>query len=158
MKQTIDRAMQEAIERARSTMRLGYGGPFGAAVIREGHVIAVASNTVLKDHDPSAHAEMNAIRRASQILESHDLTGCVLYTTGHPCPMCLAAIIWANIKTVYFGCEAYEADEIGFRDDFIYKFIEGECKEEKILSLTQYGHTECKALYSEYEKIQHELY
>lgn len=78
------------------TMTKKYGGPFGAAVVKNGKVIAICSNTVLKDHDPTAHAEVNAIRKACQILNTHDLTGCELYATGAPCPMCLSAIIWAN--------------------------------------------------------------
>ena len=96
--------MKLAIEKARETMRENIGGPFGAAIIdKEGNVIAVSSNRVLGDKDPTAHAEITAIREACKKLGTHDLTGCAIYATGYPCPMCLGAIIWANIKECYFG-------------------------------------------------------
>ena len=101
----MNNVMKLAIERARETMNQNLGGPFGAAVIdKDGTILSVTSNTVLGDHDPTAHAEMNAIREACKVKGTHDLTGCVIYATGYPCPMCLSAIIWANIKTVYYGC------------------------------------------------------
>ena len=115
--------MKLGIEEAMQTMREGLGGPFGAVIVKDNEVIAVASNTVLGSHDPTAHAEINAIRMASKRLQSHDLSGCVLYATGYPCPMCLAAILWANIKKVYYGTNLEDAKKIGFRDDFIYRFI-----------------------------------
>ncbi|MGI6432450.1 MAG: nucleoside deaminase, partial [Sphaerochaetaceae bacterium] len=123
-----------------------------------GVVLAVAANTVLKDHDPSAHAEMNALRKAAKKLGTHDLSGCILYATGHPCPMCLAAIIWANIKTVYYGCEAHQAQHIGFRDDLIYRFIEEKRSDKSVLQLIQLGQQEVKALYEAYQGMQHTLY
>ncbi len=145
-----DEAMLAAVDRARQHMRAGFGGPFGAAIIKDGQLVAISANSVLRDHDASAHAEVNAIREAGRVLETHDLTGCVLYATGYPCPMCLSAIIWANIDTVYFGCDAREAEEIGFRDDFIYRFIEGKRADGSILTLLQMEHDACRALYDEY--------
>lgn len=115
--------MNIACEEALSTMEQGKGGPFGAAVVKEGKLISVSSNTVLSSLDPTAHAEINAIRQACKILGTYDLTGCELYATGYPCPMCLSAIIWANIEKVYFCNSVEEASKIGFRDDFIYDFI-----------------------------------
>ncbi len=150
--------MQTAADRARQTMRLGHGGPFGAAVVKDGRIIAVESNSVLKDHDPTAHAEVNAIRKAGEVLGTHDLSGCELYATGYPCPMCLSAIIWANIKTVYYGCAPAEAEAVGFRDDFIYRFIEQGRADDATLTLMQLDHAECLALYKEYAQTARTVY
>ena len=117
--------MELGIEEARKTMNENLGGPFGAVITdSNGNVIAVASNTVLGSHDPTAHAEVNAIRKAGQILKTHDLTGCKIYATGYPCPMCLSAIIWSNIKTMYYGATRYDAANAGFRDDAIYNYLD----------------------------------
>ena len=159
MKNTHKALMQQAIDEARKTMNLNYGGPFGALIIdEEGKVIATASNTVLKDHDPTAHAEINAIRKATKALNTHDLSGCTLYTTAYPCPMCLGAVIWANIKKVYYGCVESDADEIGFRDDFIYKFIENKRQDINILSLEEQEREICLTLFKEYQQNNKELY
>ena len=99
------------------------GGPFGACVVRDGIIIGKGSNHVLENNDPTAHAEIMAIRDACEYLKSYDLTGCELYTSCYPCPMCLSAIIWANIKVVYYGNTKEDADIIGFRDDDIYDFF-----------------------------------
>ncbi|NCB00878.1 MAG: nucleoside deaminase [Spirochaetia bacterium] len=150
--------MKQAAEQANKTMRENIGGPFGAAIVKDGVVLAVTSNSVLKDNDPTAHAEINAIRKAGELLGTHDLTGCELYATGYPCPMCLSAIIWANIKTVYYGCQAWEAEVVGFRDDMIYTYLEKNRSDEKVLHLEQVGHSECKALYDNYAKEAKEVY
>ena len=116
--------MELGINKARTTMNENKGGPFGAVITdKNGKVISVASNLVLETCDPTAHAEINAIREASKKLKTHDLSNCILYATGYPCPMCLSAIIWANIQTVYYGTDVIEAENIGFRDDLIYKYI-----------------------------------
>ena len=118
--------MMMAIEEARRTMNEDKGGPFGAVITDlDGNVISVASNLVLESHDPTAHAEVMAIRKASEKLGTHDLSKCILYATGYPCPMCLSAIIWSNIRKVYYGTNLREAEEIGFRDDFIYEYLNG---------------------------------
>ena len=151
--------MKQAILQAQSTMRNNIGGPFGAAIIdAEGNIISVASNTVLGDHDPTAHAEMNAIREACKKLGTHDLSGYVLYATSEPCPMCLSAIIWANIKTVYYGCTAEDADFIGFRDDFIYGFIENHETDPSVLELKEMSRDECLELFREYKDKNMQLY
>lgn len=148
-----------AIERAKKTMNQNIGGPFGAAVIdKDGNVISVSSNSVLKDNDPTAHAEVNAIRQACKAINSYNLDGCVLYTTAYPCPMCLSAIIWANIKKVYFGCRPKDAEEIGFRDDFIYRFIENKCKNKNILELNELDRDECLMLFAEYSNASRTIY
>ena len=99
------------------------GGPFGACVVKDGVVIGKGSNNVLLNNDPTAHAEVMAIRDACKNISSYDLSGCELYTSCYPCPMCLSAIIWSNIKKVYYGNTKEDAANIGFRDDFIYKYI-----------------------------------
>lgn len=148
--------MKEAIDEARRTMNLNYGGPFGAMIVKDNKIIVVASNTVLKDNDPTAHAEINAIRKASKVLNTYDLSGCTLYTTGYPCPMCLSAIICSNIKEVYYGTNLEDAAKIGFRDEFIYDYIKGKNKD--ILSLKNLEHDECLKLFKEYYENNKEIY
>lgn len=151
--------MNLGVKQAAWTMRNGFGGPFGAVVVdSEGTLVSVASNTVLRDNDPTAHAEVNAIREACKALNTHDLTGCTLYATGYPCPMCLSAIIWANIKKVYFGCTPKDADAIGFRDDFIYDYINGGCKDAQVLDLEELNREECLKLFEEYSRDNREMY
>ena len=99
------------------------GGPFGACVVKDGEIIGKGANQVLKNNDPTAHAEIVAIRDACKNINSYDLSGCTLYTSCFPCPMCISAIIWSNIKTVYYGNTAKDAEEIGFRDNYIYDYI-----------------------------------
>lgn len=154
-----ERIMVYGIQQAQKTMRENIGGPFGAVITdKNGLIISVASNTVLGSHDPTAHAEINAIRQAAKSLGTHDLSGCVLYATGYPCPMCLSAIIWANIKTVYFGCTPEDADKIGFRDDFIYKFINDGCKDQETMKLIPLSRQDCLKLFEEYEKSNKQIY
>ena len=126
--------MRKGYIRARNTLQKDYGGPFGACVVKDGKVISVGSNLVLKNNDPTAHAEIVAIRRACRKLKTYDLSGCELYATSYPCPMCLSAIIWANIKKVYYGTDLRDAEKIGFRDDFIYNFIKNDKKMFYLLS------------------------
>ena len=97
--------MKIVVEESKANKSNNYqnGGPFGAAVVKNGEIVAVAHNTVIESIDATAHAEVNAIRLASKKLNTHDLSGCVLYTSAEPCPMCLSAIIWANIKEVYYA-------------------------------------------------------
>jgi guanine deaminase len=149
--------MKLAIDEARKTMNENKGGPFGAVVTNSnGEVISVASNLVLESHDPTAHAEIMAIRKASQKLNTHDLSGCILYATGYPCPMCLSAIIWSNIKEVYYATDLKDAETIGFRDDYIYNYIKG--KNQDILKLTQLGRNEAIKLFQEYHSKEKTIY
>lgn len=113
------------------------GGPFGAVIVKNGEVISSAHNEVIKSNDPTAHAEVVAIRKACAKLQTYDLSGCEIYSSCMPCPMCISAIIWANIKTVYYGNTAYDAEQIGFRDDFIYKFLRAEV--DNAIELVQLG-------------------
>ena len=148
--------MKLGIDKARETMVKDYGGPFGAVVVKDNKVIAVASNTTLKDNDPTAHAEINAIREACKKLNTYDLSKCILYTSCEPCPMCLSAIIWANIKTVYYGCTKEDAGEIGFRDDIIYDYLKG--KNTKLINLKQLDRQECIKTMEEYKNTKGIIY
>jgi tRNA(Arg) A34 adenosine deaminase TadA len=119
--ETHPRFMRRAIDLARAGMAAGEGGPFGAVVVREGRIVGEGCNQVLARNDPTAHGEIVAIRDASRRLETFNLDGCLLYTTGQPCPMCLGAIYWARIRTVYYGFSIFEAAAIGFDDVAIYE-------------------------------------
>ena len=115
--------MKIAKDLANDNLKTNAGGPFGACVVKDGKIIGKGSNHVLANNDPTAHAEVMAIRDACKNINSYDLRDCELYTSCYPCPMCLSAIIWANIKKVYYGNTKEDAADIGFRDDFIYSFI-----------------------------------
>ena len=115
--------MKIANDLALDNLKTNVGGPFGAVIVKNNQVVGKGSNHVLKNNDPTAHAEVTAIRDACRFLNTYDLSGCVLYTTCFPCPMCMSAIIWANIQNVYYGNTREDADNIGFKDDIIYNNI-----------------------------------
>lgn len=115
--------MREAIALAEQGMRSGRGGPFGCVVVRRGEIVGRGHNRVTSTNDPTAHAEVVAIRDACATLETFQLTDCELYTSCEPCPMCLSAIYWARIPTVYYGNTRGDAAAIGFDDDFIYQQV-----------------------------------
>lgn len=120
----MNKFMQFADELAKQNIMTDNGGPFGAVVVKDGVVVGVGNNHVVKNNDPTAHAEVMAIRNACATLNTFDLSGCELYTSCYPCPMCLSAIIWANIKVVYYGNTKEDAADIGFRDDMIYSYLQ----------------------------------
>lgn len=152
-------AMKLVIEKARETMNQNIGGPFGAAIVdQEGKILVVTSNSVLHDHDATAHAEINAIREAGKILGTHDLTGCTLITSCYPCPMCLGAIVWSNIKHVIYGCTPKDAEKIGFRDDVIYDFIRQKELEKNIIVLEEEHRKDCLKLFKEYQQKDKVIY
>jgi len=115
--------MRKAIALSVENIKNG-GGPFGAVIVRNGEIIATGVNRVTSDNDPTAHAEVNAIRKASKKLGSFDLAGCSIYTSCEPCPMCLGAIYWAHLDKMYYGNSKTDARNIGFDDSFIYDEIE----------------------------------
>lgn len=149
--------MQKAKENAENGINKNEGGPFGAVIIdKEGNIISNGNNKVIKEKDPTAHAEIIAIREACKKLDTYDLSDCILYTSCEPCPMCLSAIIWANIKEIYYGCTKDDAGEIGFRDDAIYDFIQG--KDNRLLSLKQINREECLKIFETYKKSDGIIY
>jgi guanine deaminase len=115
--------MKKAVAQAFLGLRKNHGGPFGAVIARNGEVISKGHNLVLKSHDPTAHAEIVTIRRAAAKLKKFDLSDCEIYSTCEPCPMCLAAIYWAGIRRVHYGCTRKDAEKIGFRDKRLYDLI-----------------------------------
>jgi guanine deaminase len=116
--------MMEAITLSIEKMEAGFGGPFGAVVVCDGKVISRGYNNVLSSNDPTAHAEVDAIRKACQAMGTPQLNNCELYTSCEPCPMCLGAIYWAQLKKVYYGNTKADAASIGFDDQFIYDEID----------------------------------
>ena len=113
--------MKIAIDEARTGITAGHGGPFGCVIVKEGKVVGRGHNEVIKQNDPTCHGEVMAIRDACKKLGTYDLSGCELYTTAEPCPMCRGAVMWSNIRKVYFGCNIADTDSIGFRDKVFYE-------------------------------------
>jgi guanine deaminase len=113
--------MRKAIALATRNVLANTGGPFGAVIVKDGEIIAYGANSVTTGFDPTAHAEIVAIRMAGQILRDFSLEGCEIYTSCEPCSMCLSACYWARLEKIYYGCSAAEAALIGFDDEFIYK-------------------------------------
>ena len=116
-----EKFMRIAIELSEKNIMEGLGGPFGAVVVRNNEIIAQSANRVQTTNDPTAHAEVCAIRFACAKLNTPDLTGCVIYTSCEPCPMCLSAIYWSRISTIYYANTKTDANDIGFDDQFIYE-------------------------------------
>ncbi|GHE44505.1 nucleoside deaminase [Sphingobacterium griseoflavum] len=111
--------MKQAISLSADNLKTLAGGPFGCVIVRDGEILSAAANTVTQDSDPTAHAEINAIRQAAKKIGKPDLSGCTLYTSAEPCPMCLSAIYWCNIKQVFYGNTKRDAEWAGFGDQFI---------------------------------------
>lgn len=141
--------MEIAIKEAIKGIHGQEGGPFGAVIVKDGVVLASAHNTVLKENDSTCHAEIKAIRSACAKLKNYDLTGCEIYTTGKPCPMCKSAIKWAKIDKVYYGCDYDDARDIGFDEDggnndtYMEEQIDWDL---------------CRNLYEEYKKMNSKKY
>ena len=149
--------MEIAINEAKEGIISHDGGPFGAVVVKNGKVLASGHNRVLSSNDSTCHGEIDAIRKAESKLGTYDLSDCELYTTGEPCPMCLAAILWANIKKVYYGCELSDNEEIGFRDAKFDQMMGGrsglpnEFMEER-------NREECLEIFRKYNEIDSKRY
>ncbi len=141
--------LNKAINEARIGMNNQDGGPFGAVIIKDGKIIGAGHNQVLARNDPTAHAEVMAIRDACSNLKTHDLSGAIIYSTSEPCPMCLSAIIWSNIKEVYFGTNRIQVGKIGFRDDKIYEYFENNKKD--LLKVQEIKSKECEDLLKDYD-------
>ncbi len=142
--------MQRAIDLSIDNVRNG-GGPFGAVIVREGEVIAEGTNRVTANIDPTAHAEVMAIRRACQQVKDFHLTGCTIYTSCEPCPMCLSAIYWAGIDRICYANTKEDADAIGFGDDFIYKELDLPM-DSRTIPAQQLMHAEALQAFREWEE------
>ena len=148
--------MTEAINEALDGIQHGHGGPFGCVIDKDGKIIGRGHNRVLIDNDSTAHGEIVAIRNAEQQSGSYDLSGCILYTTGEPCPMCLYAILWANVEHVCYGCTIEDNSEIGFRDG---AFDQLDGSREKLSDyLTCTDRDACLKLFDLYSRMEHIIY
>lgn len=153
----MNKYIKLAKESAESGLKNNEGGPFGAVITdTDGNIISTGNNKVLKDNDPTAHAEIVAIRNACEKLKTYDLSNYILYTSCEPCPMCLSAIIWANIKKVYYACTREDAASIGSRDDMIYKYLQGNNKE--LINMRQVDRDECIDLFEKYKEKDGKIY
>lgn len=139
--------MKEAIKEAYDGIQAKDGGPFGTVIVRNGIIVGRGHNRVLAKKDPTCHGEMEAIRDACKNLGTHDLSGCELYTTAEPCPMCLGATLWSNITTLYYGCNRKDTDEIGFRDDRFYDYLDGK---NELLKQEEVDREACLVLFQDY--------
>jgi len=142
--------MREAARLAVENVQTANGGPFGAIVVRDGQIVARGVNTVTRDNDPTAHAEVNAIRAAGRALGTFDLTGCELYTSCEPCPMCLSAIYWARIEKIYYGCTAEDAARYGFADAFIYREL-SRPRAERTIPMVEIDRESCLAAFQAWQ-------
>lgn len=148
--------MELAITQAREGIYNNHGGPFGSVIVKDGKVIGQGHNMVLANNDSTAHGEITAIRDAEANIQSYDLSGAVLYTTGEPCPMCLAACMWANIDKVYYGCTIEDNAIIGFRD-FTFDTMFGGREAFKDY-LTELDRDACLELFAEYTGLNPDRY
>ncbi len=137
----MNKYMKRANELAKYSMDNNKGGCFGSVIVKDGVIVGEGYNTVTSDNDPTRHGEINAIKNTCKNMSTFDLSGCELYTSAYPCPMCLGAIMWANIKTVYYGATAQDTGNIGFRDDFMYQWLNN--KNEDSLRLIEMDRKEC---------------
>ena len=148
--------MSEAIREALDGISQGHGGPFGCVIVKDDEIIGTGHNMVLEEKDSTAHGEITAIRNAEDALDSYDLSGCVLYTTGEPCPMCLYAILWADISKVYYGCTIEDNADIGFRDEVFDNLSGG--RENLSDFLVCIDRDACLKLFQVYSDMEHQIY
>lgn len=146
----MNKYMRMAINEAKKGILNGHGGPFGCVIVKNGEVIGKGHNEVIKNQDPTCHGEVMAIHKATKKLKTFDLKGCELYTTGEPCPMCLGAILWANIDKVYYGCNILDTEKIGFRDNKFYSMTQ----EEKAMFIEEIDRKQCLKLYDLYMSLE----
>ena len=152
----MNKYMNLAIAEARKGIIKHHGGPFGSVIVKDGEIIASAHNCVLINNDPTCHGEIAAIRAACSKLNTYDLSGCEIYTTGEPCHMCLCACMWANIDKVYYGCNIEDNEDIGFRDDKFDKIFGGREKLQEYLVCID--RDECLKLFDEYNNMDKTIY
>ncbi len=148
--------MQAAIEEAYEGINAGHGGPFGSVIVKDGEVVGYGHNRVLSENDPTCHGEVDAIRNTCKRLGTHDLSGCVIYTTGEPCPMCLFACMWAGIDKIYYGCNLEDNSRIGFRDKRFDELAGGRDKLGDYL--TCIDRDACLELFEDYSRSDHKIY
>jgi guanine deaminase len=148
--------MQEAIKEAKKGITDHEGGPFGAVIVKSGEIISRGHNQVVTHNDPTAHAEMQAIRKACEKLKTFSLEGCEIYSTSEPCPMCYSAIHWARIDKIYYGCSRKDAAEIGFDDQLLYDVLKGKSPQKHIHS-EQIERKACLAPFKEWQDSDNKI-
>ena len=148
--------MQMAIDDARDGIYNGDGGPFGCVIVKDDQIIGHGHNRVVANTDSTCHGEMEGIRNAEKNLDDYDLSGCVLYTTGEPCTMCLAACLWANIEHIYYGCTLEDNSSIGFRDSTIDEMLGGRDGASDYMEETD--RDACLKLFEEYSHLDRKMY
>lgn len=146
----MNKFMKLAVGAAFDGIKKGDGGPFGAVIVKDNEVLSIGNNKVLSLNDPTVHAEIVAIRQACLKLNTYDLSGCTIYTSAFPCPMCLSAIMWANIKEIYYGCGREDIENIGFKDNFIYEVFKGNKASQ--IKFEALDRKECLKVFKEYEE------
>ena len=144
-----DKYMELAVKEAYDGINCGEGGPFGCVIVKDGRVVGSGHNRVLAKKDPTCHGEIMAIHDACKALDTFDLSGCELYTTAEPCPMCFGAILWANIGKIYYGCNISDTEKIGFRDKLFYNTAMDRAEE--------LDREECLEIFEEYSKIKNKI-
>jgi guanine deaminase len=156
MDQPHQKFMQVAIDLARAGMNTETGGPFGCVIVKDSQIIATGMNSVTSTNDPTAHAEVVAIRMACKVLETHQLTGCDLYTSCEPCPMCLGAIYWARPDHVFYAGTRHDAAEAGFDDHFIYEQVQSAI-EGRIIPMRSLERDRAIEVFREWKEKEHKL-
>lgn len=151
----MNKYMQMAINEARNGINNGHGGPFGCVIVKDGEVIAKGHNHVLDKNDPTCHGEIDAIRKACKKLDTFDLSGCDLYTTGQPCPMCFCACLWANINKIYYGCSLKDNEKIGFRDKKFERILND--RDSALDYLERIDKDLCLELFNEYNELKNKI-
>lgn len=146
--------MKRAIEVAREHSFRFEGGPFGAVVVKDGEIISEGWNTVTTDNDPTCHAEVNAIRKACKKLNTFDLSGCELYSSTEPCPMCLGTTYWAKLSALYFGNSRQDAAKIGFADEFIYEELDKDIARRNLKTAAGIMADEANELFTEWTNLE----
>lgn len=149
--------MRLAIALSQKNVEQGGGGPFGAVIVKDGEIIAQSSNAVTSSNDPTAHAEVSAIRLAAKALNSFDLSGCVIYTSCEPCPMCLGAIYWSRISKIFFANTREDAEAIGFDDKLIYEEISRPMSERQ-LPAEQVLHNEALEVFQSWKQETNKIH
>ena len=147
----MNKFMKLAIDEAFKGMRKDDGGPFGAVSVKDGEVIATGHNHVVESNDPTAHAEIVAIRKATKLLGRFDLSDCEIYSSCEPCPMCFSALHWAKMKSLFYGATRQDAADIGFDDQYIYDVIEGKATTQQVTK-ENIDHDECLGPFQEWSK------
>ena len=148
----MNKYMFVAIEEARIGLKNKDGGPFGAVIVKDGKIVGKGHNCVLSKKNPTLHGEIMAIADACKNLDTYDLKGCEIYTTGQPCPMCLGAILWSNIEKVYYGFSILDANNIGFRDNIFYEKLK-----DRSDFVYEVDKEECLKLCEEYNLVKDDI-